>query len=74
MPHYSYHNQDITIDMLMKFEEVTRILAGLLKKPFDEVLGLFYTSKTFAALRNTESCMWAESSQFIADEYLREKN
>lgn len=72
MPHYSYHDQDITIDILMKFEEVARILSGLLNRPFDEVLGMFYTSKTFAALKNTDSCMWAESSQFIADDYLRE--
>lgn len=56
----------------MKMEEVTRILTELLKKPFDEVLGMFYASKTFNALKNTESCMWAESSQFIADEFLRE--
>ena len=74
MPHYIYNDQDITIDILMKLEEVARILAGLLKKPFDEVLELIYSSKTFEALKNTESCMWAESSQFIADEYLREKN
>ena len=73
MPHYSYNNQDITIDILMKLEEISRILSGLLKKPFDEVLGMFYVSKTFEALKQTESCMWAESSQFIADEYLREK-
>lgn len=72
MPHYSFNNQDITLDILWKMEEVTRLLTEILKKPFDEVLGLFYKSKTFAALKNTESCMWAESSQYIADEYLRE--
>lgn len=72
MPHYSFNNQDITIDILMKVEEVTRILTTFLHKPFDEVLGAFYKSKTFAALKNTDSCMWAESSQFIADEYMRE--
>lgn len=72
MPQYKYNNQNITLDILMKIEEVTRILADLLNKSFDEVLGLFYKSKTFVALKNTESCMWAESSQFIADEYLRE--
>lgn len=72
MPHYSFNNQDITLDILMKMEESIRILAEILKKPFDEVLGLFYGSRTFISLKNTESCMWAESSQFIADEYLRE--
>lgn len=74
MPHYSFNNQDITIDILMKMEEVTRLIAKLLKRPFDEVLGMFYASKTFAALKNTESGMWAESAQFIADDFFREKN
>ena len=73
MPHYTYKNQDITIDILMKIEHVVRILAEKHGKSFDEMLQLFYASKTFAALKNTESCMWAESAEFIADDFEREK-
>ena len=72
MPHYMYNNQDITIDILLKIEQVVRILSEKLKKPFDEVLNSFYKSRTFSSLRNTSSGMWAESAEFIADEFERE--
>lgn len=71
MPHFFYGNQDITVDVLMKIEEVVRILSERLEKTFDETLGLFYKSKTFKALKNPETEMWAESAQFIADDYFR---
>lgn len=72
MPHYIWNNQDITIDILMKIEQVVRILSEKLKKPFDEQLKDFYKSRTFRALKNTQSEMWAESAEFIADEFERE--
>ena len=39
---------------------------------FDDCYNDFITSKTYAALQNTDSVMWAESAEFVADEYLRE--
>ena len=72
MPHYIWNNQDITLDILMKIEQVVRILSEKLKKPFDEQLKDFYKSRTFQALKNTQSEMWAESAEFIADEFERE--
>ncbi|WP_294428653.1 hypothetical protein [uncultured Treponema sp.] len=72
MPHYIWNNQDITLDILMKIEQVVRILSEKLKKPFDEQLKDFYKSRTFRALKNTQSEMWAESAEFIADEFERE--
>ncbi|MDE6244683.1 MAG: hypothetical protein K2M50_03385 [Treponemataceae bacterium] len=73
MPHYFYNGKDITIDVLMKIEEVVSLLSERFSEPFDEMLFRFYKSKTFRALKNTDSCMWSESSPFIADEYVREK-
>lgn len=72
MPHYFYNGTDITIDILMKIEEVVRLLSERFSKPFDEMLFQFYASKTFKALKNTDSCIWSESSPFIVDEYVRE--
>jgi hypothetical protein len=72
MPHYIWNNQDITLDILMKIEQVVRILSEKLKKPFDEELKDFYKSRTFQALKNTQSEMWAESAEFIVDEFERE--
>lgn len=73
MPHYTYNNQDITIDILMKIEQVVRILAEKAGKPFDDMLNQFYKSKTYAALKNTQSGMWTESAEFIADDFEREQ-
>ena len=72
MPKYMWNNQDITLDILMKIEQVVRILSEKFKKPFDEELKDFYKSRTFRALKNTQSEMWAESAEFIADEFERE--
>lgn len=72
MPHYIWNNQDITLDILMKIEQVVRILSEKLKKTFDEELSLLYKSRTFQALKNTQSEMWAESAEFIVDEFERE--
>ena len=55
MPEYTYHNQNITIDILMKVEQIVRILSERFGKSFDEMLGIFYASKTYQALKNTES-------------------
>ena len=71
MPKYMWNNQDITLDILMKIEQVVRILSEKLKKPFDEELRDFCKSRTFRALKNTQSEMWAESAEFIADEFER---
>ena len=70
---YVYKGQDITLDVIMKIEQITRILAEKECRSFDDCYGDFIDSKTYAALQNTASVMWAESAQFIADEYYREK-
>lgn len=68
MPHYCYNDKDIKIDVLMKIEEAARILSERSSESFDEMLFQSYKSRTFKALKNTDSCMWSESSPFIADE------
>lgn len=73
MSYYFYNGKDVTIDILMKIEEVVRLLSERFSESFDEMLFQFYKSKTFKALKNTDSCMWSESSPFIVDEYVREK-
>ena len=69
MPQYRFNGQDITLDILMKTEAVVRILATHKNLPFDTMLGLFYASKTYRNLKNIPSGLWAESSEFIADDY-----
>lgn len=62
------------MDILMKIEHVVRIISANEKKSFDEGLNDFYKSRTYGSLKNTQSCLWAESAEFIADEFEREVN
>ena len=69
---YSYKEQNITLDIVMKIEKVVSIVSKETGKTFEEVLSEFYESRTYKALQNTESALWAESSEFIVDELFRE--
>ena len=51
-----------------------RILSEKTNESFEKVLEKFYKSRTYKALQNTQSTLWAESSEFIVDEVLREWN
>ena len=69
---YSYKGQDITIDMMFKIERIVNILAKLEKKDFDTAFAEFLASKTYQILQETNNLFWAESSEYIVDEYYRE--
>lgn len=69
---YSYKGQDITLDIVMKIEKVVRIVCERTGKSFEDAIKEFYGSRTYKALQNTQSVLWAESSEFIVDELFRE--
>lgn len=71
---YLYNGQDITLDIVMKIEKVVRILSEKTNESFEKVLEKFYKSRTYKTLQNTQSTLWAESSEFIVDEVLKEWN
>jgi hypothetical protein len=66
---YTYNGEDITLDMMFKIEHIVNILAIREKKDFDTVFAEFLASATYKALRNTSNALWAESSEYIADDY-----
>ena len=70
---YTYKGQDITIDMIFKIEHIVNILAERENKDFDTVFADFLASETYRILQQTDNLLWAESSEFIVDEYDREK-
>ena len=70
---YSYKGQDITTDLLFKIEHIVNILTERENKDFDVVLADFLASNTYRILQQTDNLLWAESSEFIADEYDRER-
>ncbi|MCL2650559.1 MAG: hypothetical protein FWD60_05970 [Candidatus Azobacteroides sp.] len=70
---YSYKGQDITIDMMFKIEHIINILSEREDRDFDTVFAEFLASDTYRILQQTDNLLWAESSEFIVDEYDREK-
>jgi hypothetical protein len=70
---YTYRDEDITLDMMFKIEQIATILAERECKDFDSALAGFLSSDTYRALQQTDNTLWAESSEYIADDYQREK-
>ena len=70
---YIFKGQDITTDLLFKIEQVTSILAEKEHIQFDDAFAAFISSGTYRILKRTDNYYWAESAEFIADEYYREK-
>lgn len=69
---YIYKNEDITLDILMKIENVVHLISEKEHKTFDECYIDFAGYATYRALQNTETLMWGESAEFIVDEYFLE--
>jgi len=70
---YIYKKQDITIDLMFKIENIVNIVAERENKDFDTAFAEFLDSNTYRILQQTNNLLWAESSEFIVDEYDREK-
>jgi hypothetical protein len=71
---FVYKDQDITIDVLMKTEDIVNKIAAKESRKFDDVYLDFLSSKTYKTLQNTASLLWSESAEFIIDEYYRGKS
>ena len=70
---YIFKGEDITTDVLFKIEQIVSILAERKKLHFDDAYEIFVFTDTYKILQRTENLYWAESAEFIADEYFREK-
>ena len=71
---YTYKEQDITMDMMFKIEHIVYILTERDNSDFETVFAEFLASNTYRILQQTDNLLWAESSEFIVDEYDRERN
>ena len=70
---YIFKSEDITTDVLFKIEQIASILAEKEKISFDDAYENFVFSNTYNTLQRLNNLFWAESAEFIADEYYREK-
>ena len=70
---YIFKGQDITTDVLFKIEQIVNKLSSKDKISFDDAYENFVFSNTYNILQRLDNLYWAESAEFIADEYFREK-
>jgi hypothetical protein len=70
---YIFKDVDITTDVLFKIEQIVSILAEKEHIAFDDAYAMFVASNTYNTLSRTNNLYWAESAEFIADEYYRYK-
>ena len=70
---YFFNGEDITTDILFKIEHIVSIMAEKEHISFDDAYEAFVFSNTYSILKETDNLYWAESAEFIADEYYREK-
>ena len=66
---YTFNGKDITMNICVQIRAVVKIIQKELNLPFEEATGLFYNSQTYKTLQNTENALWAESPEYIADQY-----
>ena len=69
---YIFKDEDITTDVLFKIERISSILAERENISFDDAYENFILSNTYSILKRTNNLYWAESAEFIVDEYYRE--
>ena len=71
---YLFNGEDITTDILFKIEHIVNIMAEKEKIPFDDAYAAFILSNTYDIFKRTDNLYWAESAEFLVDEYYREKS
>ena len=68
-----YNGQELTFLLVQKIEHIVSIIAEIENTSFDSAYSKFLSSKIYKSLQIPASLLWAENAEFIADEYLREK-
>jgi hypothetical protein len=68
-----YNGQELTFLLVQKTEHIVSIIAEKENISFDSAYAIFLNSKIYKSLQVPASLLWAENAEFIADEYLREK-
>ena len=70
---YFFKGEDITTDILFKIEHIVSNMAEKENISFVNAYEIFLNSNTYNILKRTDNLYWAESAEFIIDEYYREK-
>ena len=69
---YYYKGKNLTSLILTKTEHVASIIADKDGRSFEDSYRDFLLSRAYRNLVDTETLLWGESAEFIADDYYRE--
>jgi hypothetical protein len=70
---YTFNGKDITMNVIIQIRAVIKLIQLHQHVDFEEALHLFYHSNTYRILQNTENGLWAESAEYIWDQYSQEQ-
>lgn len=70
---YLFNGKDISMNIYIQIRAVVNIIMDRTKKSFMDSVSDFYNSETYKELQHTENGFWAESPDYIADEFFREQ-
>jgi hypothetical protein len=70
---YTFNGKDITMNICIQIRAVVDIIQEHMAVTFEEAMMMFYHSETYKTLQNTENALWAESAEYIADQFFEEK-
>lgn len=70
---YLFNGKDISMNIYIQIRAVVNIIMDRTKKTFIDSVSDFYNSETYKELQQTENGFWAESPDYIADEFFREQ-
>lgn len=71
---YTFHEKDITMNVCIQIRAVINVIMDKNNIPFEDAMIQFYYSDTYKTLQNTENGLWAESPEYIADQFFEEKH
>jgi hypothetical protein len=66
---YSFHDENITLDVLLKIEKIVTQIAEQKQIDFESAYELFAKSAIYRTLQNTDTKLWAESTEFIVNQF-----
>lgn len=69
---YTFNDKDITMNVCIQIRDVVDLIQEHMNVNFEGAMMLFYHSDTYKKLQNTENVLWAESPEYIADQFFKE--
>ena len=71
---YVFNGKNITMNICIQIRAVVDIIQERLNMGFVEAVDQFYSSKTYELLQDVKNGFWAESPEYIADQFMQELN